>query len=96
MYGKEIIDRIEERFNNSFKPSHGIMYPLLRKLEEEGLVQAEWGGDDPTKKTKRFYKITTKGRLALEEEAEQFKPIVYESYILMTSIIEDLYDTRTV
>ena len=96
MYGKEIIDRIEDRFNSSFKPSHGIMYPLFRKLEEEGLVHAEWDGDDPTKKTRRYYQITTRGKLALEEEVEHFKPVAYESYILMSNIIKDLYDARMV
>lgn len=91
MYGKEIIDKIEERFNGSFKPSHGLMYPILRKLEEEKLVAAEWEGQDPSKRTKRFYKITPRGRLALEEETENFKEVVYESYQLMDNIIRDLY-----
>lgn len=91
MYGKEIIDKIEARFNGVFKPSHGLMYPILRKLEEEKLVTAEWEGEDPSKRTKRYYKITTKGKLALEEESENFKSVVYDSYNLMDTIIKDLY-----
>lgn len=91
MYGKEIIDKIEERFNSTFKPSHGLMYPILRKLEESGLVRAYWEGSDPSKKTKRFYKITQKGKLALEEEAEQFKPVVYETFMMLNGVIKDLY-----
>jgi PadR family transcriptional regulator, regulatory protein PadR len=92
MYGKEIIDKIEERFNSAFKPSHGLMYPILRKLEEQGLVKAHWEGNDPSKKTKRFYQITTKGRLALQEEVEEFKPVVYETFMMINGVMKDLYN----
>lgn len=94
MYGKEIIDKIEARFNSTFKPSHGLMYPILRKLEESGLVRAQWEGNDPTKKTKRYYQITQKGKLALDEEAENFKPMVYESFMMINSIMKDLYTDK--
>lgn len=92
MYGKEIIDKIEERFNSAFKPSHGLMYPILRKLEESGLVRAHWEGEDPSKKTKRFYQITQKGKLALEEEVEEFKPVVYETFMMINGVMKDLYN----
>ena len=87
----KIIDKIEERFNGGFKPSHGLMYPILRKLEESDLVKGQWEGDDPSKKTKRFYRITQKGRLALTEESDNFKPVIYETLMVINQIISDLY-----
>lgn len=94
MYGKEIIDTIEARFNNLFKASHGLMYPLLRTLEEEHLVTGFWDGEDTSKKTKRYYRITAKGKLALEEEMENFKPALVDSHNLIDGIIKDLYGSQ--
>jgi PadR family transcriptional regulator PadR len=37
----------------------GTLYPLLRRLESQGLLSSEWREDG--KRTKRFYRTTTAG-----------------------------------
>lgn len=58
MTGKEIMDETTKRSNGSWKPSPGLVYPLLGKLLEEGLiVEASNGG----------YVITQTGEKALQD-----------------------------
>jgi PadR family transcriptional regulator, regulatory protein PadR len=38
----------------------GTLYPLLRRLESQGLLVSEWREED--KRSKRFYKLSPQGR----------------------------------
>ncbi|WP_422661679.1 PadR family transcriptional regulator (plasmid) [Paenibacillus sp. EC2-1] len=90
-YGKEIINEIEERFDGNWKPSHGLMYPLLRDLEKEGLVRGEWIGDS-TKKTIRVYEITPKGVRAFNQEKETHKAAFASAHNVIETVMTDLYE----
>jgi PadR family transcriptional regulator PadR len=43
----------------------GTLYPLLRRLEAQGLLVSEWREED--KRNKRFYKLSTTGRQTLKQ-----------------------------
>ena len=43
----------------------GTLYPLLRRLESQGLLVSEWREED--KRNKRFYRISVEGRRVLKE-----------------------------
>ena len=58
MTGKEIIDEAERRSNGAWKPSPGLIYPLLGRLVRGGLVSEGDGG--------RFV-ITPKGEATLKQ-----------------------------
>ena len=53
--GNEISTKVSERTNGLWTPSTGGIYPLLKKLEKEGLVIGEW--DDPKKKFQKLYSL---------------------------------------
>lgn len=53
MNGSEIIEQIESQTNGMWRPSPGSIYPLLKSLEEEGLVNR---GEDGR------YAITDQGK----------------------------------
>lgn len=42
----------------------GTLYPLVRRLEQQGLLESEWRLDD--KRRKRYYRLTPLGQDALE------------------------------
>jgi PadR family transcriptional regulator PadR len=42
----------------------GTLYPLLRRLESQGLLVSEWREED--KRNKRFYKISRDGKTVLK------------------------------
>lgn len=60
MTGKEIIDETEKRTKGAWKPSPGLVYPLLNRLLSEGLIE----------EVEKGYKITEKGLRKLEEYSE--------------------------
>ena len=43
----------------------GTLYPLLRRLETQGLLVSEWREED--KRNKRFYKLSAAGRTVLKD-----------------------------
>jgi PadR family transcriptional regulator PadR len=55
-YGLEIVNYINKNFT---KVSNGLIYPLLRDLEENLYLTAKW--EDFDRKNKRLYKITDEG-----------------------------------
>lgn len=59
--GKEIMDEAEKRSGGLWKPSPGLIYPLLGRLLAEGLIEEVEGGK---------FKITVKGEKALEDYAK--------------------------
>lgn len=55
----------------------GTLYPLLRRLETQGLLLSEWREED--KRNKRFYRLSPAGKAVL-------KPLVHEWQTLNASL----------
>src|SRR6266849_9951975 len=51
----------------------GTLYPLLRRLESQGLLSSEWREQD--KRNKRFYKISRDGKLVLKQLLAEWQGI---------------------
>jgi PadR family transcriptional regulator, regulatory protein PadR len=41
------------------------LYPMLRRLEDQGLLESEWRGEDP--RPRRYYRLNQDGQLVLEK-----------------------------
>jgi PadR family transcriptional regulator, regulatory protein PadR len=51
----------------------GALYPMLRRLESQGLLTSEWREED--KRNKRFYRLSTDGAALLGELATEWRAI---------------------
>lgn len=91
-YGNEIKDEISTRLDNRWTPSPGMIYPLLNEMESEGYIASYWV--EPTKRTKRYYNITDKGRAYYERYKAQNKKSLQDSYRIIKSIMQDIYKTN--
>ena len=49
------------------------LYPLLRRLEAQGLLSSEWREED--KRNKRFYKLSAEGRAILKQLLAEWSSI---------------------
>lgn len=70
-YGYEIIKHINDEADGFFTWQEGTVYPLLHKLEKDGLVRTQWQQADTGRKRKYYY-ITAAGREALESGAREW------------------------
>jgi DNA-binding PadR family transcriptional regulator len=59
-YGNRLMERIADLTAGALMVNPNTMYPLLRQLEAQGLVQGEW--EHPERRSRRFYRITDAGR----------------------------------
>jgi len=83
-YGNALIGGIERITEGAISVNPNTMYPLLRKLEGRGLVDASW--EHPNRRTRRYYSITSSGRREyrrLKAEAEPFLDSVIRSVSLI-------------
>lgn len=51
----------------------GTLYPLLRRLESQGLLTSQWREED--KRNKRFYRLSTEGKSILKQLLEEWRGI---------------------
>jgi PadR family transcriptional regulator PadR len=51
----------------------GTLYPLLRRLESQGLLVSEWREED--KRNKRFYVLSAEGKTILKQLLAEWKSI---------------------
>jgi len=49
------------------------LYPLLRRLESQGLLVSEWREEE--KRNKRFYKLSRDGKVILKQLLEEWEQI---------------------
>src|SRR6185295_512384 len=51
----------------------GTLYPLLRRLESQGLLVSQWREED--KRNKRFYRLSTEGKTILKKLLAEWKSL---------------------
>src|SRR5579864_7203223 len=51
----------------------GTLYPLLRRLESQGLLSSQWREED--KRNKRFYRLSPEGKSILKLLLEEWRGI---------------------
>jgi PadR family transcriptional regulator PadR len=66
--GWSISERLKEISDEVLRVSDGSLYPALHKLEQEGLITAEWKPSENNRRAK-FYSLTRLGRKHLLREA---------------------------
>jgi transcriptional regulator len=73
-HGQGIARAIQRDSDNVLIVDHGSLYPALQRLEERGLIDAEWGTSDNNRRA-RFYRLTRKGRQELVHEEGEWRRI---------------------
>lgn len=69
LHGYGILQRIEQISGRALLIEQGALYPALYRLEQQRLLQSEWGISETNRRAK-FYKLTATGRKRLQEETE--------------------------
>ena len=70
-YGYAIIQEVKQLSGGELAWTDGMLYPVLHRLEREGLIRARWGESDTGRKRK-YYELTDTGGTALKTERTQW------------------------
>ncbi len=72
MHGWGISQRVQQISKGVLDVNQGSLYPALQRMEKEGLITSEWGTTDNNRRA-RYYRLTTSGRRALNDEVESWR-----------------------
>jgi transcriptional regulator len=72
LHGYGIGRRIEEISRNRLSLNYGTLYPVLRKLELEGVIRGEWGISENNQQAK-YYGLTAAGRKELARQTREWQ-----------------------
>jgi PadR family transcriptional regulator, regulatory protein PadR len=71
LHGYAIARRIRQASSDVLVVEEGSLYPALYRLEERGLVAAEWGVSENNRRAK-YYRLTRAGRKELEAATDNW------------------------
>lgn len=74
-YGYQIIQEMREKSNETFLLKDGTLYPVLYRLEDDGLLKSKWSEAEGKQVPRKYYEITEKGLSALAEIETVWKRI---------------------
>jgi PadR family transcriptional regulator PadR len=72
LHGWAIAQRIRLVSSDALRVNQGSLYPALQRLEESGLVAAEWARSEENRRV-RFYQLTRAGRKHLGTETANWQ-----------------------
>jgi PadR family transcriptional regulator, regulatory protein PadR len=75
VHGYAIAQRLEQVSRGVVQVPEGSLYPALHRLENRGLLAADWKATETGREAK-FYKLTRKGRKQLEAEAASWQRLI--------------------
>ena len=73
-HGYEIALALEQDSGGTFSFQHGTLYPILHRLESEGLIEGEW--DASGGRRRKVYGLTARGRDHLTGETRELKGVL--------------------
>ena len=74
-YGYELMAKLKARSRELFALKEGTLYPILYRLEDEGLIASSWSAGEGKVAPKKMYAATEKGRM---EDTWRFR--VWETF----------------
>jgi PadR family transcriptional regulator, regulatory protein PadR len=74
MHGYQAALEIERRSGGYFRFNHGTLYPILHRLEKEGLIAGDWS-DPEAGRARKEYALTEAGRTYLAEISRSWRAL---------------------
>jgi PadR family transcriptional regulator PadR len=73
-YGYQILQRVRRVSGGKVTWSSAMLYPVLRRLEKDGLVRSSWRISEENR-MRRYYALTARGRKELAAEKERWQDV---------------------
>ncbi len=74
LHGYAVIEALRRRSGGAFELAEGTLYPVLHRLEADGLLASSWS--EAAGRRRRVYRLTRNGRRALARRREEWSSFV--------------------
>ena len=85
-YGYEIVQKVKEATNNEISWKEPSIYPVLKKLEINGMIKSYWKMLD-NERPRKYYTILADGKRQLEKNVHEWK-LIYSVFGELGSVKE--------
>ncbi len=93
-YGNQLMERIAGMTEGVLLVNPNTMYPLLRRLEQDGSIEGQW--EHPERRTRRFYSLTEAGQAEYARLVGEVRPFLDSVARSIDEIVREVYaDART-
>jgi DNA-binding PadR family transcriptional regulator len=92
-YGYQVVKELERRSEGFFAFKEGTLYPILHRLEGQGLLAGRWV-TMPNGSERRYYALTGKGRRALSDKLNEWQTFVQAVGRVTGSLSLELNEAR--
>jgi PadR family transcriptional regulator PadR len=89
LHGYAIAQRLQQISRDVLQVQQGTLYPALHRLENRGLLTAEWKLSDTGREAK-FYRLTRKGWGQLERETASWQRLTEAIGLVLRTAAGDL------
>lgn len=73
-YGYAIVQMVRELSGGEVEWTDGMLYPILHRLEADGLIVARWG-ESETGRKRKYYQLTAQAQPVMEDDRRQWQTI---------------------
>lgn len=91
-HGYQIALEVELRSGGAFELQHGTLYPILHRLEREGLIRGRW--QKASGRQRKEYVLTRAGRRHLGEGTDRVKATMERLMEVLTEVGDDALRAR--
>ena len=88
-YGNQLMERISSVTAGVLSVNPNTMYPLLRQLEERGLIEGSW--EHPERRSRRYYSLTGDGEKEYERLVTDTRPFLDSMLRSVEEIVREVY-----
>lgn len=85
-YGYEIMQKVKQLSEGKIEWKEGSLYPVLHKLEKNGLIKSLWKMAE-NGRHRKYYAINKKGRKALQDEIQ--------NWLMVQAMLKELWSDLT-
>ncbi len=73
-YGYEILQKVKELSGGRIKWNEGSIYPVLKKMEAQGLVKSYWRMEE-NERPRKYYILQEAGKVELQKEKDEWNVV---------------------
>src|SRR5215218_8422161 len=88
-YGNQLMERISKVTAGVLSVNPNTMYPLLRQLEERGLIEGQW--EHPERRSRRYYSLTDDGVAEYDRLVKDARPFLDAIQVSIEQIVAEVY-----